>query len=552
MNPAEEYDFIIIGAGSAGSVLAHRLSADPATRVLLLEAGGPDRDPWIHIPAGFFRNIYNPRLNWGFETEPISGLGGRAIPWPRGRVLGGSSAINGLVYIRGQKEDFDLWRQMGNPGWSHADVLPYFRKAENQERGPDAYHGTGGPLDIADLRMDHPLHAAFIAAAQEAGYPLNPDFNGAAQEGVGIYQLTIRGRRRCGAALAYLRPAARRPNLTLRTGALAERVLIEGGRAIGVAWRQGGGAHEAGARAEVLLAGGAVNSPQLLQLSGIGPAALLAAHGIAVVADLPGVGENLQDHLNARVVARIARGPTLNEISRSPPRQALAGLAWLLARRGPLMMGAGPLGLFARTREGPATPDVQYHFMAGSLDRPGAPMHDFPGASIACVPCRPESRGTIRIRSADPADPPRIQPNYLATENDRATLIAGLRIARRLFETAAMRPFVAGEAMPGPGVRTDAEWLAYIREKAGTGFHASGTCRMGSDPMAVVDPALRVHGVGGLRVVDASVMPTVVSGNTNAATIMIAEKAADMIRRPGTAETPFAQSSAAQSLERSA
>ncbi len=381
--------------------------------------------------------------------------------------------------------------------------------------------------------MDHPLHAAFIAAAREAGYPLNPDFNGAAQEGVGIYQMTIRGRRRCSAALAYLRPAARRPNLTVRTGALAERVLIEGGRAVGVAWRQGGAARRALARAEVLLAGGAVNSPQLLQLSGLGPAALLVEHGIPIAADLPGVGENLQDHLNARVVARIERGPTLNETSRSLPRQALAGLAWLLARSGPLMMGAGPLGLFARTREGPATPDVQYHFMAGSLDRPGAPMHDFPGASISCVPCRPESRGSIRIRSADPAAPPRIQPNYLATENDRTTLIEGLRIARRLFETAAMRPFVAGEAMPGPGVQTDEEWLAYLREKAGTGFHASGTCRMGSDPISVVDPALRVRGVGGLRVVDASVMPTVVSGNTNAATIMIAEKAADMILRPG-------------------
>ncbi len=547
MSPAEEYDFIIVGAGSAGSVLANRLSADPATRVLLLEAGGPDRDFWIHVPAGFFRNIYNPRLNWGFETEPVPGFAGRSIPWPRGRVLGGSSAINGLVYIRGQKEDFDLWRQMGNPGWSYEDVLPYFRKAENQERGADAYHGAGGPLDIADLRMDHPLHAAFIAAAQEAGYPFNPDFNGAAQEGVGVYQMTIRGRRRCSAAVAYLRPAARRPNLTVRTRALAERVLIEGGRAVGVAWREGGAARRALARAEVLLAGGAVNSPQLLQLSGIGPATLLAAHGIPISAELPGVGENLQDHLNARVVGQIVGTPTLNETSKSLPRQALAGLSWILARRGPLMMGAGPLGLFVRTREGPATPDVQYHFMAGSLDRPGAPMHDFPGASIACVPCRPESRGWIRIRSADPADPPRIQPNYLATENDRTTLIEGLRIARRLFQTAAMRPFFAREAMPGPAIQTDEQWLAYIREKAGTGFHASGTCRMGSDPMAVVDPELRVRGVGALRVVDASVMPTVVSGNTNAATIMIAEKAADMILR-----TDAAAILTTQSRERSA
>ncbi|MDA8050508.1 MAG: choline dehydrogenase [Rhodospirillales bacterium] len=529
-----EYDFIIVGAGSAGSVLANRLSADPRTRVLLLEAGGPDRDPWIHIPAGFFRNIYNPHLNWGFETEPIPGFAGRSIPWPRGRVLGGSSAINGLVYIRGQKEDFDLWRQMGNPGWSYDDVLPYFRKAENQERGANEYHGSGGPLDVTDLRMDHPLHRAFIAAAEEAGYSFNPDFNGANQEGVGIYQMTIRGRRRCSAALAYLRPAMRRPNLTIEMQALAERVLIEAGRAVGVAWRQGRSPKRAAARTEVLLAGGAVNSPQLLQLSGIGPAPLLAEHGIAVHADVPGVGENLQDHLNARVVARIARGPTLNEISRSLPRQLLAGLTWIFMRRGVLMMGAGPLGLFVRTREGLASPDVQYHFLAGSLDRPGAPMHDFPGASIACVPCRPESRGFIRIRSADPTCPPLIQPNYLATESDRRTLIEGLRIARRLFQTGAMRPYVAGEAMPGPAVESDADWLAYIRERGGTGFHASGTCRMGSDPTAVVDSSLRVRGVGALRVVDASVMPTLVSGNTNAATIMIAEKAAEMVLGAGT------------------
>lgn len=529
MTAVQEYDFIIIGAGSAGCVLANRLSADPKTRVLLLEAGGRDHDIWVHIPAGFYRNIYNPRHNWGFETAPIPSFGGRKMPWPRGRVVGGSSAINGLVYIRGQKEDFDLWRQMGNPGWSYEDVLPYFRKAENQERGASEYHGTGGPLDVTDLRMKHPLHQAFLAAAEELGYPGNPDFNGSAQDGVGTYQFTIRGRWRCGGALAYLKPALRRRNLTVRTGALAERITIEGGRANGVRWRRGGEAHEARAHAEVLLAGGAINSPQLLQLSGIGAPELLAEHGIAVNAALPGVGKNLQDHLNCRVVVRINRPITLNETSRSLSQQALAGFMWLAARRGVLMMGAGPIGLFARSRRELATPDLQYHFLAGSIDRPGAPMHDFPGASLSCVPLRPESRGTIRIRSADPAEAPIIEPNYLATLNDRATIVEGMRIARRIFQTRAMQSFVDGEVMPGRGVETDDEWLGYVRAKTSTGFHPSCTCRMGPDAMAVTDAELRVRGLGALRVVDASVMPTVTSGNTNAAVVMIAEKAADLI-----------------------
>ena len=526
----DRFDFIVVGAGSAGAVLAARLSENGRARVLLLEAGPRGRSPWLRIPIGYAKTFDEPTYNWCYETE--ADAGGRRIFWPRGKVLGGSSAINGLIYIRGQRADYDHWRQLGNAGWSFDDVLPYFKRAEDQERGADDLHGTGGPIGVSNLRLRHPLSEAFIAAAEEAGIPRNDDFNGPRQEGAGYYQLTTRRGLRSSTAATYLKAARRRPNLAIRTEALVSRILLEGGRAVGVAYVRGGREERAMAAREVVISAGTVNAPQILQLSGIGPPEVLKAAGIAVAHALPGVGRNLQDHYQARSVYRCSQPITFNDGRKSLLRQAFWGLDFLLFRRGPMTIGAGQVGCFVRTRAGIEDADVQFHFFTMSSDKPGWLLHDFPGYSATICQLRPESRGEIAIASADPAAPPAIRPHYLSTALDRETTVAGLKLARKISRMPAFAPYLAGEVLPGDAVRTDDEFLDYALHNGASIFHPVGTCKMGRDPMAVVDDRLLVHGIAGLRVADASIMPTLVSGNTNAAAIMIGEKAADLIRRP--------------------
>ena len=529
MRDGGTFYYIVVGSGSAGSVLANRLSASSRHRVLLLEAGGADLNPWIHIPLGYGKLFADPSVNWLYQTEPQAELDGRRIPQPRGKVLGGSSSINGLIYIRGQREDFDTWRQMGAVGWGYDDVLPYFRKAEHQIRGADEFHGGEGPLPVSDQSEPHPLCDAFIAAAEEAGHPRNTDFNGAVQEGAGYYQTTSRKGLRVSAAVAYLNPAKRRANLAIVTRAHATRIVVEQGRAVGIEWRRGAETWQAKARGEVILSAGAIATPQLLQLSGLGPGALLQAHGVPVVREIAGVGENLQDHLQVRIVYRATRPITFNDDLRSLWRTARVGLKYLLQRKGPLTVSAGYAGGFFRTDARLATPDIQVHFINFSTNKMGDKLHDYSGFTASSCQLRPESRGHVRIKSPDPFLAPAIDPNYMATETDRRTNVEGLKLLRTIMASPAMNDLLAEEMEPGPAVADDAALLAYCRARGSTIYHPTCTARMGEDPAAVVDSRLRVRGLAGLRIADGSVMPALVSGNTHAAIVMIGEKAADMI-----------------------
>ncbi|MFI4923719.1 MAG: GMC family oxidoreductase [Vicinamibacteria bacterium] len=525
----DAYDYVIVGGGTAGCVLANRLSADGRASVLMLEAGPEDNYLWIHIPIGYGKTMFHPVYNWGFSTDPDPGMDGRRVYWPRGRGLGGSSSINGLIYVRGQPEDYDRWAHDGNAGWGWRDVLPYFIRSEGNQRGASATHGADGPLKCSDIGEKHELIEAIIAGAGELGVPRTDDFNGGVQEGVGYYQLFTDHGWRCSTAVGYLKPARSRPNLRVQTNAQATRVVLDGGRATGVEYRQGGESRQVAARREVILAAGALQSPQLLLLSGIGPASHLREMGVPVAHDLPGVGENLQDHLQLRLIYKCTKPITTNDDLASSWGKLRIGAKWLFQRKGPLAIGINQGGLFTRVMPSSTTPDIQFHFATLSADLAGAKPHPFPGFTMSVCQLRPTSRGRVRLASPDPLAAPSMQPYYLSTEEDRACAIAAMRFTRKLAATRALSPYVAEEYRPGAGAQSDDELLAFARAYGATIFHPSGTCKMGHDAMAVVDDELRVRGVRGLRVVDCSIMPTLVSGNTNAPVVMIAEKAADLI-----------------------
>ncbi len=527
------FDYVIVGAGTAGCVLANRLSADPEVSVLLIEAGGRDDWIWIHIPVGYLYCIGNPRTDWCYRTQPCAGLNGRSILYARGKVLGGCSSINAMIYMRGQQRDYDEWARLtGDSGWAWDSVLPAFRRSEDHWRGGDALHGAGGEWRVERQRLGWEILDAFQAAAEEVGIARTEDFNRGDNEGSGKFEVNQKRGVRWNASKAFLRPAMGRPNLTVVTEALVRRLRLEGRRVAGVELSRAGEEQFAAARIETILAAGAIGSPQILQLSGIGPAPLLAAHGIAVAHELPGVGENLQDHLQLRMAFRVNNVVTLNQLANSWLGKAKMGLEYLLSRSGPLTMAPSQLGIFTRSAPGHATPNVEYHVQPLSLDKFGDPLHRFPAFTASVCNLRPTSRGFVRIESPDPGAAPAIQPNYLATPEDHRVAADSLRLTRRIARAGALARYAPEEFLPGPQVQSDAELVKAAGDVGTTIFHPVGTCRMGraDDPAAVVDARLRVRGLQGLRVVDASIMPTITSGNTNSPTLMIAERGADMLR----------------------